>query len=110
MPKVYEAFRRLPSSTCLPRAAGMLMGVGPAQRQVLYLGISLREFTFYALGCIRWCKAGGFSYRLISTSNTHASNKATRVERTMPATSQYRPSNPPTSTMMPATTDGSVAI
>jgi hypothetical protein len=51
-----------------------------------------------------------FVYRLISTSNTHASNKATRIEKTMPATSQYRPPNPPASTAMPATTNGSVAI
>jgi hypothetical protein len=50
------------------------------------------------------------AYRLISTSNTHASNKATRIEKTMPATSQYRPPNPPASTAMPATTNGSVAI
>jgi hypothetical protein len=48
------------------------------------------------------------AYRLISTSNTHASNKATRIEKTMPATSQYRPPNPPASTAMPATTNGSV--
>jgi hypothetical protein len=28
------------------------------------------------------------TYRLISTSNTHASNKAARIEKTEPATSQ----------------------
>src|SRR5215218_3648850 len=68
------------------------------------------EFTFHALWCIRWCAARDFSYRLISTSSTHASNNATRVEKTMPATSQYRLPNPPTSTEMPATSNGNVAI
>jgi hypothetical protein len=40
-------------------------------------------------------------------SNTHAPNKATRrIEKTMPATSQYSPQSPPPSTAMPATTNG----
>src|SRR5215212_1813227 len=43
-------------------------------------------------------------------SSTHASNNATRIEKTMLATSQYRPPSPTVSRTTPATTNGSVAI
>src|SRR5215210_7489702 len=51
----------------------------------------------------------GLSYRLISTSRTHASTTATRNDRTTPATSKYRPLTPQLSTAIPAATKGSVA-
>jgi hypothetical protein len=47
-----------------------------------------RTLTFHTVGSIEQRQVLALAYRLISMSSTHASNNATRIEKTTPATNQ----------------------